>query len=363
MKLLVLAQIPPPIHGQSLMVQTLLDALPAAAPEIELHHVNLPLSRNNADVGRWRWGKLLPLAVAIWRVWRLTLRHGRMDLYYVPAPGKRVALYRDFLLLFFCRPLATRLILHWHATGLGHWLQHHAKPFERGLARRALGRAELSLVLGEALRADVAYLHPHRTVVIRNGIADPFPHWQRRDGPHQRPLHAVFVGACTRAKGVLAALAGVAEAHRRCPGSVRLTVAGDFDDPATAKAFRAHAARCGAPVDHIGFATAEAKHHLYAGADVLLFPTRYAAEAHPLVILEALAHDLPLILTDWHAVPEGLPPAHVHLIPARQRSAVNIADALERVAAAPRPAGAHRQYFLQHYTRDAFAHRLAEALR
>ncbi len=363
MKLLILAQTPPPIHGQSLMVQTLLDALPRTTPEIELHHANLPLSRSHADIGAWRLGKLLPLFAAVWQVWRTTLRHGRMTLYYVPAPGKRSALYRDLIVMFLCRPLASRLVLHWHATGLGHWLQHHARPFERALVRRALGRADLSIVLGEALRADVACLHPLRTVVVRNGITDPCPQWHRRTAPRRGPLHAVFVGNCTRAKGVLAALSGVVEAHRRSPGSVRLTVAGNFTDDATERAFRAVIARTGVPVDHVGFVTAESKHHLYTGADVLLFPTRYDAEAHPLVILEALAYDLPLIVTDWHAVAEGLPAEHVHIIPARERSAKAIADALETVAATPRPDGALRTYFLNHYTEDRFATAVADALR
>ncbi len=41
MKLLILAQTPPPLHGQSAMVRTLVDGLPA--PGVALHHVNLPL--------------------------------------------------------------------------------------------------------------------------------------------------------------------------------------------------------------------------------------------------------------------------------------------------------------------------------
>lgn len=344
-------------------MQTLLESLPVAAPDLELHHVNLPLSRTNADIGSWRLGKLIPLFRAIWQVWRLTLRHGRMTLYLVPAPGKRSAFYRDLLLLFCCRPLAQRLVLHWHATGLGHWLQHHAAPLERGLARRALGRADLSIVLGEALRADANALHPLRTVVVRNGIADPCRHWQARPTRREGPLQAVFVGACSREKGVLAALSGVVEMHRRCPGSVRLTVAGDFADESTARAFRAVVQRSGAPVDHRGFVTAESKHHLYTGADVLLLPTRYPAEAHPLVLVEAMAYDLPLIVSDWHAVPEGLPTDHVRVIPHRERSPHAIADALESIAAAPRPHGAVRRYYLDHYTRERFAANVAEALR
>ncbi len=345
------------------MVQTLLEALPGAAPDLELHHVNLPLSRRTADIGTWRAGKLIPLFAAVWQVWRLTLRHGRMTLYYVPAPGKRSALYRDCLLMFFCRPLAARLVLHWHATGLGSWLQKQARPFERSLARRALGRADVSIVLGEALRADVACLHPLRTVVVRNGIADPCAHWQRRPAHRHGPLHVLFLSQCTREKGVFAALAGVAEAHRRSPGAVRLTVAGKFPDAATAVAFRSAARRSTVPVDEVGFVTGEAKQQLLLSADVLIFPTRYAHETQGLVVVEALAHDMPVIVTDWHAVAESLPAENVHVLPARPRSAAAIADALETVAASPRPDGALRRYYLDHYTAERFAAAVVETLR
>ena len=56
MKLLVLAQVPPPVHGQSLMVWTLVAGLPAHG--IGLEHVNLRLSRDSADIGGWRPGKI-----------------------------------------------------------------------------------------------------------------------------------------------------------------------------------------------------------------------------------------------------------------------------------------------------------------
>src|SRR5690606_24891485 len=62
--LLVFAHTPPPVHGQSLMVQTLVDGLPSVAPQIVLHHVNPRLSRNTSDIGRWRPTKLVPLLAA-----------------------------------------------------------------------------------------------------------------------------------------------------------------------------------------------------------------------------------------------------------------------------------------------------------
>ena len=77
MKLLVLAQTPPPLHGQSQMVRTLVDGLPAHG--LPLHHVNLRLSRDHADIGRWRPGKLLAVLAAI-----------RVKRQHVREPARRV---------------------------------------------------------------------------------------------------------------------------------------------------------------------------------------------------------------------------------------------------------------------------------
>ena len=98
---------------------TLVDGL-RHAPEFELFHVNPRLSRDAADIGRWRAGKLLPLLAACVHAWRLRLRHGSMTFYYVPAPGKRSALYRDWIVMLLCRPFFSRLVLHWRGWVLPH---------------------------------------------------------------------------------------------------------------------------------------------------------------------------------------------------------------------------------------------------
>ncbi len=181
-KLLVLAQIPPPHHGQSIMVQTLVDGLPQIAPDIEIFHVNLSLSSTTTDIGRWQPMKL----IAAWRAARTAIklaRHHQVDaLYYVPAPGKRIALWRDIFILRLVRPIVPRLVLHWHASGLGEWLQTSASPLERRLAHAVLDHADLALTLAPSLAADAALFQPHHTTIVPNGIADPFA-----DRPVQRP--------------------------------------------------------------------------------------------------------------------------------------------------------------------------------
>ena len=363
MKLLVFAQTPPPVHGQSVMVATLLDGL-RGNPEFEVLHVNPRLSRDHADVGRWRLGKLWSLLAACFTAWRLRFRHGPAVFYYVPAPGKRGALYRDLIVMMLCRPLFPKLVLHWHAAGLGEWLNRRATRLERGLSQWLIGRADLAIVLGEALRSDAAVLAPRQTVVVRNGIVDPCdshpPPARLRDGT----FTAVFLGLCCREKGLFAAMAGVEEANRRAsltPAPYHLVVAGAFPDAATRHEFETAASSSGGHIRHVGFVSGAQKRDFLAVADALVFPTTYSHETQGLVVAEALAFDLPIIITRWRAVHEGLPDRHVYCLDADQPGV--IADALEKARQDGRPSGELRRHFLAHFTRERHLAQLRAALR
>jgi glycosyltransferase involved in cell wall biosynthesis len=359
MKLLVLAQTPPPLHGQSAMVRTLVTALPPLG--IELHHVNLRLSRDAADIGRWRPGKLFAVLGACGRALGTRFRHGGDTLYYIPAPAKRGALYRDWLVMLLCRPFFRRLVLHWHAAGLGEWLRTHATAPERWLTQLLLGRADLALVLGEALRADATVLRPRQIAVVRNGIPDPCPGFERSAAAGNHPRTALFVGLGLTTKGVFDALAAVRLANQSAgPNRWRLVVAGDLPDPAQAAELREHAQRSDGSLVLAGFVSGATKHELFARADVLVFPTYYPAETQGLVVAEALAYDLPVIVTDWRAVAENLPDHHVQRVAVR--SPAEIATALAQVAALPPTAGHLRDWYLQHYTVERHLAAVAAAL-
>jgi hypothetical protein len=55
-KILVFAHVPPPHHGQSVMVQVLLDGLRVDA-RFEVHHVDDRVSENLEEVGLFRSAK------------------------------------------------------------------------------------------------------------------------------------------------------------------------------------------------------------------------------------------------------------------------------------------------------------------
>ncbi|HTD88545.1 MAG TPA: hypothetical protein VK850_18370, partial [Candidatus Binatia bacterium] len=117
MKLLVFAHKPPPHHGQSYMVQLLLDGLKGSA--IRVYHVNARLSDDLEDIGRMRWLKVFALfRYCLQAIW-LRVTQGVNYFYYVPASGHRAPLYRDWIVMLLCRPFFKRVIYHWHSAGLG----------------------------------------------------------------------------------------------------------------------------------------------------------------------------------------------------------------------------------------------------
>jgi glycosyltransferase involved in cell wall biosynthesis len=182
-KILIFAHVPPPHHGQSVMVQVLLEGL-RADPRFEVHHVDARVSDDLEDVGSFRPQKFWRLFKCIVEAWGIRLRHGRMAFYYVPAPGKRSAIMRDWVVMALCRPLFPELILHWHAYGLGEWVAA-GNDWARKLTRWALGVADLSIVLNEYNKRDAEVFAPKRIEVVPNGIADQFADYETALAPRR----------------------------------------------------------------------------------------------------------------------------------------------------------------------------------
>lgn len=353
MRLYVFAHTPPPVHGQSVMVATLLESL-RGDPEFEVVHIDARLSTDAANIGRWRPAKILRLLGACLSALGRRWRRGPGILYYVPAPGKRSALYRDFAVMLLCRPCFSGLVLHWHGVGLGEWLARHASAPERWIARRLLGGADLAIVLSPELAGDAAPFQPKRTAFVSNCAVDPDP--SPRSAPGAAPCRVLYLGLCTRAKGLFDAVEAVALANALGSGTRRfqLTVAGGFAHANEESEFRTRIATLGADVvRYAGFVTGDRKRQLFASSDVFCFPTQHPHEGQPVTLIEALACDLPIVTTRWRAIPGMLPAGHTWLVePAHPPQ---IAAALVAACDAGPANGTLRRHYLAHFTPERHA--------
>lgn len=375
MKVLVFAHVPPPHHGQSYMVQLMLNGFGGdcrkksntaarTAHHIECYHVDARFSHNLEDIGDMRLGKIFLLlwfcAKAIW----CRYRYGVENFYFIPAPGKRSALYRDWLVMFICRPFFKRLILHWHAAGLAKWLETSVQIRWRSITYRVLKAADLCIVLSNYNRADAAKLLPQRIKIVGNGIQDPCPDFDRALQPHrqlrralrakilsgQTPTEAelahaggdpqvfnvLYLAHCMKEKGLFDAIAGVQLANQKLaaqasPLRLQLSVAGNFASSADQAEFDRLCANpeLAASIRPLGFVGGEKKNSALRDADLFCFPTFYQNENQPVNLIEAMAYGLPVVTTRWRSLPEMLPANYPGLVDARAPE--QIADALVKL--------------------------------
>ena len=405
MKLLVFAHVPPPHHGQSYMVQLMLDGFGGncrrrkrATPNrfgIACYHVNARFSRGLEDVGAFQSIKLARLFLhcleAIW----CRFYYGVENLYYVPAPGKRVALYRDWLVMLFCRPFFKRVILHWHAAGLAKWLETSVQMRTRAATYRLFKPVDLSLVLSRYNFADAEKLLSRRIAVVNNGIPDPCPDFEQTILPRRRarraarvklfagrPLlpeeiqHAggdpetvkvLFLAHCSRDKGLFATVEAIGAANRHLaargvPVRMKLTVAGSFVTVEDRETFNHWLQKddLHRVVEYLGFVSGADKDRVLREADLFCFPTHYLGENQPVNLIEAMAFGLPVVVTRWRSLPEMLPDDYPGLVSGQ--SSAEVAAALVRLAT-EHTGEISRRNFVVRYTLQAHLNALAAALR
>lgn len=379
MKLLVFAHVPPPHHGQSQMVEYIVEGLRRRTElGIEIHHVDARLSGDLKDVGTARGGKIPRLIRHCREALRCSRQHGILSLYYVPSPPRRVPLYRDWIALALLRRAFPNLIYHWHSAGLGDWIETVATPLERSLSRRLLGNPGLSLVLAEVLRKDAIQLRSNRIEVVNNAVLDPCPDfhagsWERRRIRLEQlrsnggTVEVLFLALCSEDKGLFDAVEAVRQANVQCRSNgsglrFRLNVAGGFPDTTTEHRFRERIAspELTGTIHLLGFLGGAEKRAMMLGSDILLFPSYYAFETHPLSLVEAMAYGMPIVATRWRGIPEMLPGDLAPLVEPREPTA--LADGLLQVVESD--SGRRlRERYENRYTLDRFLERFSTAVR
>lgn len=403
MKLLVFAHVPPPYHGQSYAVQRMLNAFggdqrkrkqqetaESASPfGIECYHVNARFSRDIQDIGEFHATKIFLVPFYCLQAIGCRFRYGVTNMYYVPAPGKKIALYRDWLVMFICRPFFKKIVLHWHAAGLAKWLETSVQIRTRSLTYRLMKNADLSIVLAEFNRCDAEKLTAQRIAIVRAGVPDPCPQFARDILPRRQArvaarkkilagdsafadhpaatVNVLYLAHCIREKGLFDAVEGVALANDKLAGEksplrFHLTLIGAFvsrtEENELCELIRQRGLQH--TVECLGFVSEERKAQALENADLFCFPTYFHAESFGAVIVEAMAFGLPVITTRWRSIPEIFPDGYDGLVD--PKSPQQIADALVRLAASDL-AESLREIFLCRFTWERHIAGMADAIR
>lgn len=402
MKICFFAHKPPPYHGQSIAVETLIDGLvedvqlqSSSGDAIEVFHVDARLSDDVGQIGQVQIQKLLRVLKYVLQAIWIRLRYGVKYFYYVPAPGLKAAVYRDWIVMGVCRLFYPKVIYHFQAVGLGGWLETEAKGWERKLSHFLFRRVDLCMGLSDDYASDISKLNPKTIRTLPNGVVDPCPDFESSMLParisrwqgfkcHEKPdsinevegqkvVRILYLSLCYREKGLFDALEGVRlfneqqqsrDANNRL--LAQLTVAGKFyleeekvEFEELLKSgqyqyqYKEGSSLKGPMAEYVGFVYHDQKDRLFRENDIFLFPTYYPMEGHPLCLLEALAYGMPTVVSKWRAIPD-IYEKHTDLL-VDPRCPEQISEAIGLAVSKPeRIFSDYRSRFLARYSKESY---------
>jgi len=357
---LLMGQTPPPWHGQAVATQILFEH---DWPGFDVQRLRMEYSEEMLEVGRFQWKKIRHLFHLIKAARRILKRAPGSILFYPPASAKWIPFLRDVVFLLSVRHLAGSTVFIFHASGLPVFVRG-------GLIRRLLGglayrRAEVALEVAQER------VSPHEVFAAKSWqwcpCAIEVPELPRGSRRQTGPFTALFVGSLQEGKGVLEILKTAALLKQQGrERDFRFRIVGKWFSQEFEDEVRHLLAELdlGGMVEFAGQLTGDAKWQAYAEADVFFFPTHYAAEATPIVLMEALGAGLPIISTCWAGIAAMLDRCEAAcLLPvhAPDRYASALIDLLSRRAELSRMEEVARAFYRANFLPDRFVERVEKA--
>jgi glycosyltransferase involved in cell wall biosynthesis len=356
-RLLFVGQTPPPWHGQAVATKMLFDH---KWEGFEVESIRMAYSSEMDEIGRLRWEKVGHLLTLI-RKTRSALRQmpGAV-LIYPPASPHWTPFLRDFIYLLCTRHLAAKTVFLYHAGGLAEWVER--SWLRRIIARLAYAKADLSL---EVALEDIS---PHVSFRAKRWKWSPYgievPKVNPDPEKQHDPCNVLFVGSLQEGKGVIEVLKTAAMLKQRGRSAdFKFRLVGPWFSSEFEQETRRMAASLEVEelVEFLGQLTGSDKWQAYAEADIFFFPTHYASEAFPIVLIEALGSGLPIVTTRWRGVPSLVEDSSVASI-CSPKNPDEFADALEHWQQQKTDTGAialrARDFYEQRYLPEHFLGRL-----
>jgi len=361
MKVLFIAPLPPPVTGQSVAVQALLDQLTADGHIV----VSINMSKNSFRQGVSSLSRVLEVLRVVWRTWRA----GRdFDTVYLTNAESLAGNLKDLLLLAVLGRLRAKTWLHLHGgAGMRNLLADRTGWLGR-LNGFFLRRVEGVIVLGERLAPIFdGYVRPDQVRVVKNFAADAlFINADRmaEKWADTTVLRVLFLSNLLPGKGQEEILQAIRSLPTLLAARFRFDFAGGFESTVDKERFQSAIAELPS-VHYHGIVHGEAKQVLLAQAHVFCLPTFYPYEGQPISILEAYASGCMVLTTNHSGIFDIFTPGE-NGWEVRPRNPKSIVTALvtlaEEPAEAEKLARRSRAEADLHYTRQAHLRTLYTAL-
>lgn len=286
-RLYIAVQLPPPVTGLSAVNAAVVSRLRNFG-QIAITDLSPPAAR-----GKWaqRFGRLPRVLKAARMMWGAA-DVGSQKTFYMPCDGG-AGLALNIILALVARVRGFRLFLHHHSFA---YINRPSALMQILVLAAPQRTSHVVLCAGMGERLAESYRDVWRragatTFVLSNAfMIDP----AAAGLPDDRSFTLLHLSNLTAAKGVLTFLS-LFERLRASGIDVRARIAGPASEPQVKAALNGMEAKYGEYFEWIGPVYGEHKAAFLQSGDVFVFPTEYANEAQPLVLLEALSAGMPIL--------------------------------------------------------------------
>lgn len=360
--ILFITPLPPPVHGSSMVSQWIKDSK-LLHEEFDMDFVNLSTSRKVEEIqkgGLWlnikKAGRFIHSFVLV--LWLLSTRH--YDLCYLAITCHGKPFLKDFPFVMLCKMFRKKIIIHQHNKGMSEdidrWPYRWALPLAYRNTKVMLLSKHLYEDVSKAVKEDQVLICP-------NGI--PYVPYTQAPNEGGTP-HILFLSNLIESKGVFILLEACSILKEKGIEFICDFVGKDSKDISTNQfQERIKSMELCDNVIYHGPKYGNDKERFWGQSALFVFPTFYKDECFPLVLLEAMQHNLPVVTTNEGGIPDIVVDGVTGYI-CERRNAEQLGDKIEILLNSPElcleMGNAGRKRYEEHFTQERFEKCISECL-
>ncbi len=352
-KVLFLMQLPPPIHGASVVNKAIKDS-DVINDAFESRYIDISPAKDMSDLGKISPSKIIRF-FGIFLNSIFTYLRFRPHLTYLTLSPHGVAFYKDSLILLCIKLFGGKVIVHMHGKGVKETAKKNILLFR--YYRFVFNKVSV-IHLSNSLFKDLDGIRDPSSKIyeLNNGIPDEAFENNYRTVPSI--INLIYLSNFVRTKGADTLLKAINCLPIKFQGRFKLKLVGGFPD----SEFREELNQIIKPefkndIDIVGPLYGVEKNRALQESDVFILPTRFKNECFPLSILEAMSFRLATISTKEGAIPDIVLDGENGFIVDKEDEgllAEKIAIYIENASLATTHGDKAREFFEKKYTLNQF---------
>jgi len=293
-RILALLQLPPPVHGASIMNQHVVNILKNSTYDLE--SIQLRFVDSISDIGSSNLKKIFKMIIIAMEIVKY-IKNMRPNLVYFTISPVNYAFYRDLLYVSIFRIYRKKILYHLHGKGIG----KRKKIWWWRLLYTFVFKNQYVIHLSALLERDISGLGYRNISFVPNGIEKIFFSERLKDG---NIINIIYLSNYAIAKGILILIEACKILNSKNIHFMLDIVGNAYDVTKAELQGLIDKYQLTHMVNILGPKYGAEKYLILNHSDFLVFPTFYENECFPLVLLEAMQAGIPIISTYEGAIPE-----------------------------------------------------------